>query len=137
MMITELERSFCWSYNIFNVEKFKRIVSGENINFTIQTSDGRLSPDLERIVDSRAESLKNDNFKMDFNDDILSYNLFILIAATSTRGKKWFVEREVNLFKTRIEKASVEFINELFQDKDRIMKRLETSELREVRKSVV
>lgn len=116
-MITELEKKFCYSYNIFNPDKFKRIARGETVDFNIDTVDGNLSPPLERLVSSRIKMLNEGSITMEFNDDVSSYNTSILIAAVASRGKRWFLDKEVAAFKDRTAKImTAELINEFFGD---------------------
>lgn len=102
-MMTELDKAFSWTYNIFDAEKFRKIAAGENIDFKIDYVDGKLVPDLERVVMDRVALLKNGKpIEMSFADDVASYNVTRLIASICTSGKQWYASREAALFKLRM-----------------------------------
>lgn len=116
------ESNFCWTYNLFNPTKFKEILNEEEVSLIIDVEDGKLSDRMEKMLLNRKESLaiSPEKFFMNFNEDVMSYNLLRLIASVSEQGRRWFITKETELFVHRINTINsnkMAFINDIFGKK--------------------
>lgn len=101
-MMNKDDEIFCWMYNLFDKDRFNSIVEREGIDLSVDFSSEESVMKLVDTITKRIAALDAGKINVPFQDDVIGYNVLRLAASMSTRGKSWYLQKEVEIFKNRV-----------------------------------